>query len=112
MRSQTQKRKRGSDGLSRQPSKDSQGFRIQLTTPSRYDYPIDDIEDPSSPPKQMTKTFSSKEVNDIIMKDKDQTIKTLRQQVIKLKEQRKTLKSNFLDEEMKMNIESGSKLEL
>lgn len=48
MRSQTQKRKRASDGLSRQPSKDSQGFRIQMTTPSKYDYPIDDVEERDS----------------------------------------------------------------
>ena len=60
----------------------------------------------------MTKTFSNWDLNEMLLKDKDQTIKNLRQQIIKLKETWKTLKSNFLDEEMKMNIESGSKMEL
>lgn len=60
----------------------------------------------------MTKTFSNWDLNEMLLKDKDQTIKNLWQQIIKLKETWKTLKSNFLDEEMKMNIESGSKMEL
>lgn len=38
------------------------------------------------------------------MREKDKTINTLWKQVIKLKESWATLKSNYLDEEMKMNF--------